>query len=191
MYQLELINKLLSQYKLFTVKLKSSSTNIKNNILQNDQSTKIEEKIMSIGLSIVFVYIVTGIVGLFGVYTGGFFVGLVLFIVGLLLSRVINKMVFGTPRTLESLTDEEKTLFDTLDTIEKKHISIRDKINDKSIIVNFTDYHLLKKEFDDLVDSFKTYSTRKLAIKYKLKHPIVVQKYKQQIKKFDFIYAHK
>ena len=139
MYQISLINKLLSQYKLWTLKLHNVSVNIENNILQKDESDKIEEKIMSIGIASIFVWIATGVVGLFGVATGGFIIGVVLFGIGWFLSKLVNKVVFGTPRKIEDISDSEKILLSTIKKVESKHISIRDSINNNSIIVYTVD----------------------------------------------------
>ena len=107
MSKILILGKLLAQYKIWTLKLRNASQNIENNILQKDSSSKIEEKIISIGISSILVYIGTAIVGLFGVATGG--VGIiVLFIIGWLLSNLINKKIFGSERKIENINDDEK-----------------------------------------------------------------------------------
>lgn len=191
MYQIDLINKLLSQYKLWTIKLKSASKAIENNILQKDDSDPMEQKIMSIGISMLFVWIVTSIIGLFGGSTGGFFIGLVLFGIGWLLSKLINKTIFGTPRKIEDISDGEKQLLNNIKQIESKHISIRDRINKNSIVVNFTNYVELKNEFENMLATLENFNTIHLAVKYKLKYKYVVTKYKVEVDKFHKIYAHK
>jgi len=189
MYQLDLINRLLSQYKIWTVKLKNARVSIENNILQTDNTNLLEQKIMSITISSLFVWIVTAIVGLFGVATGG--LGIVLFIVGWLLSKLVNKVLFGNPRKFEDISENEKELFFALKKVENRHISIRDSINNHSIVVNFSDYTSLKKEFENILFDLNNFNTRYLAIKYKLKHKYVVSKYKIEVNKFHKIYAHK
>ncbi|MBD3842169.1 MAG: hypothetical protein IE909_09835 [Campylobacterales bacterium] len=191
MYQIDLINRLLSQYKIWTMKLKSAGKSIENNILQKDDSDPLEQKIMSIGISMVFVWIVTSIIGLLGGSTGGFFVGLVLFGIGWLLSKLINKTVFGTPRKIENISDGEKALLNNIKQIESTHIAIRENIKNNTLIVNFTDYAKLKKEFEDMLYMLENFNTIHLALKYKLKHKYVVTKYKVEVDKFHKIYAHK
>ncbi len=191
MYQIDLINKLLSQYKLWTLKLKSAGKAVENNILQNDDSDPLEQKIMSIGIASIFVWIVTSIVGLFGVATGGFIIGVILFGIGWMLSKLINKTVFGTPRKIEDISDGEKALLDSIKQIESTHIAIREKIKNNSVVVNFTDYTKLKKEFEEMLEELNSFNTIHLALKYKLKHKYVVTKYKVEVDKFHKIYAHK
>jgi hypothetical protein len=191
MYQLSLLNTLLKDYKLWTIKLTSSSNSIKNNILQTDQTGAMEQKIMSIGISMGFVYLCTSIVGLFGVYTGGFLAGVILFAIGWFLSKIINIKLFGTPRKEEDLKDDEKALFAQLQTIQNRHISIRDNMKKNSITVHFTEYPILKKEFTETLFMLENYNTKHLAFKYRASHKIVVSQYNQRIKKFHLIYAHK
>jgi len=191
MHQIDLINKLLSQYKLWTIKLCSAGVNIENNILQKDESDPIEQKVLSIGIASLFVWIGTGLIGLFGVATGGFILGIVLFIIGWILSRVINKVIFGSPRKLENISSSEKELLNTLKEIENRHILIRDNINNKLTIVNFKDYILLRQEFENALNELNNFNAIHLALKYKLKHKYVTSKYKIEVKKFHKIYANK
>jgi hypothetical protein len=70
-------------------------------------------------------------------------------------------------------------------------VDIRSKINDKSIIVNFTKYPKLKSEFEAVVNALSTLNTSSLALKYRYKYPLVVKKYQAQVRRFDEIYANK
>lgn len=190
MSRILILDKLLSKYKLWTLKLRNASQNIENNILQKDSSSQLEEKIASIGISSIIVYIGSAIVGLFGVATGGAGV-VILFIIGWLLSKFINKKIFGSERKIENIKDDEKFLLERLKKIETVHQEIRDKINDKSMLVNFINYPSLKREFNELVHLLTSYDTSHLALKYRYKHSYVVNKYKLQVDKFDEIYANK
>ena len=190
MSKIHILDTLLSQYKLWTIKLKNASKNIENNILQRDSSNKIEEKIVSIGLSSLLVYLGSAVVGMFGIATGGIGI-VVLFVIGWLLSRFINKKIFGTEREVASLRDDEKIIFTRLQEIQDRHKTIRDAINSKTCIVNFTNYVVLKKEFHNLVLQLRNYDTSNLALKYRYKHLYVTNKYKIEVSRFDEIYAHK
>jgi len=190
MSKILLLDKLLSQYKLWTVKLKNASLNIENNILQKDSSSKLEEKIISLGISSILVYIGSSIVGLFGVATGGFG-AIVLFIIGWLLSKFINKKIFGDERSIESIRDDEKLLLNTLVEIDNRHKGIRDTMNSANNSINFTNYPTLKRELNTLVNLLTTYDSSSLALKYKYKHLYVTNKYKAEVSRFDEIYAHK
>jgi len=189
MASLTKIDKLLKDYKLWTIRLNSNVKNIKNTILQNDKSDALEEKILSIGISSIFMWIVGGIIGLFIVVN--IVASIVLFGIGLLLSKFVNKKVFGTPRKIEDISDAEKEMLKILDKITSIHKSIRDEINKGNRIVYFQDYPSLKKKFSDIVDSLTFYDRSHLAIKYRTKYLLVVKDYKDEIKKFDAIFAHK
>lgn len=190
MSKITLLDKLLSQYKIWTLSLANASKGIENNILQKDSSNKIEEKVVSIGISSILVYIGSAIAGLFGIATGGIGV-VILFIIGWLLSKLINKKIFGSERKTEEIRDDEKILLDKLYKLETTHKSIRDGINDKSILVYFKNYPNLKREFSELVNLLTTYDASHLALKYKHKHSYVTNKYKVEVSRFDEIYAHK
>lgn len=191
MSQILLLDKLLGQYKLWTVKLLSSTKDIENNILQKGSGNNIEEKITSIIIASVLVYIVTGVLSLLGLYSGEFILGVIFFGIGLLFSKFLNKKIFGKERKVEDLKDDEKTLLSQLEKINEVHKQIRLTINDSSMVVNFCDYPKLSNEFNSMVSLLTNYNTRHLAYKYQLSHKIVVSKYKNQVKKFDAIYAHK
>lgn len=190
MSKITLLDKLLSQYKLWTIKLRNASQNIENNILQKDSSNKLEEKIISIGISSILVYMGTAVIGLFGVATGGIGV-ILLFIIGWLLSRYVNKKIFGSERNIENIRDDEKLVLSKLKELEETHKKIRDEINTKRVVVNFTNYPNLKREFNVLINLLVTYDTSSLALKYRYKHSYVTNKYKIEVSKFDEIYAHK
>ena len=162
------IDKLLKDYKLWTIKLNSNVKNIRNTILQNDKSDALEEKILSIGITSIFMWIVGGIIGLFIVVN--IVASIVLFGIGLLLSKFVNKKVFGTPRKIEDISDTEKEMLDSLDKITNIHKSIRDEINRGDRIIYFKDYSILKKKFNDIVANLTFYNRSHLAIKYRTKY---------------------
>jgi len=191
MSQIALLDKLLTQYKVWTLKLISSSKDIENNILQKGSGKNIEEKIVSIVISSVFVYIVTGILSLFSVYSGGFIFGVLFFAIGIFLSKYLNKKIFGTERKKENLKDDEKELLLNLEKINNTHTEIRTKINNNKILVNFSEYPSLYNQFKNVFEELQTYNTNHLAYKYRLSHKLVVSKYNTQIKKFNAIYANK
>ena len=191
MYQISLINKLLIKYKIWTIKLNTASKSIENNILQNDTNNALEEKLASIAISSIIMYLGTGFIGLFGISSSGFGAAIVLFGIGWLLSKAINKRVFGTPRKEEDLKDDELLLLSVMKQIILAHENIRDSINNNSIIVIFKDYSKLKQDFEDVVFKLNYFNTSHLALKYRYKHKILASKYKMQVSQFHSIYAHK
>ena len=190
MAKINLLDGLLKQYRLWTLKLHTASKNIEDNILQKDSSSKVEEKVISIAISSALVYIGSAVVALFGVSTGG---GgfIVLFAIGWLLSKGINKKVFGDERKRESLADDEHALLAKLEALEQTHIKIRDGINNKTMPVFFTGYVVLKIEFDEMINRLLAYNTSHLALKYRYKHALLVKKYQQHEDHFHKIYANK
>ena len=189
MSQLLLIDKLLKDYKIWTIKLNSITNKIENIILQKDQSDLIEEKIISIGISSAFMWIIGGIIGLFA--TINFVFSVILFIIGLVLSKFVNKKLFGTPRKIEDITDEEQMILRRLKFINNTHIYLRDNINNSTQIVYFKDYIKLKHKFLRMINLLDMYDSTNLAIKYRGKYLITIKKYKKNIKTFDAIFAHK
>lgn len=190
MAKINLLTQLIKQYKLWTLKLHSASINIQDNILQKDSSSKVQEKVISIAISSALVYIGAAIIGVFGVSIGGVW-SIVLFGIGWLLSKGINKKVFGDERKIETIADNERALFDKLNALEQKHTKIRDSINDKTLIIFFTDYTSLKREFNEMINRLLTYNPSHLALKYRYKHALLLKKYQQEVESFHNIYADK
>lgn len=190
MSKIALLDRLLKDYKKWTLKLKSASQNIEDNILQKDSSSKLEEKIVSIFISSMLVYFATGVVGLFGISVAGV-CGLAVFAIGWLLSRLINKKVFGSERAVDSLKDDEKLLLEKLKQLYERHEEIRSRLNDKTMPVFFTNYSSLKREFNETIEKLLTYNTSSMALKYQSKHIYLVKKYQNEIDKFHKIYANK
>jgi hypothetical protein len=190
MSKINLLSKLLTQYKLWNLTLQNATNAIENNILQNDVSDKVVEKIVSIGISTIFVYLLSGLIGLFGIATGG--AGwLAFFVLGFVLSKLANKKIFGNPRTFESISEEEKILLNTLYNLNAIHKNIAHHINSNHIKCHFTNYAGLKRGFDDAVRKLDLYDTKPLALKYRAKYPFVLGKYKAEVSKFHSIYANK
>jgi hypothetical protein len=190
MSKIKLLDQLLTKYKIWTLKLKGVVEDVENNILQKDSSNKLQEKLVSIATSSILVFLVTSVIGLFGVALGGAWM-VVFFVIGWLLSRFINKIVFGSERKVEDLKDHEVQLLELLKSVQKSHESIRNNINNKTLVVNFTNYVELKKEFGKAVEALVDFDVSKLALKYRYKHPLIVKKYKVQVNRFEEIYANK
>lgn len=188
MSKIILLDRLLKEYRIWTLKLKSASHNIEENILQKDTNAQLEEKVVSIVISSVLVYIVIGIVGLFGVSVGGVW-GVVVFAIGWLLSKVINKKVFGSERAVESLKEDEKLLLEKLERLNEKHEEIRNHLSEMPVF--FTDYALLRRELTEMLNRLLTYDASSLALKYRYRHAYLVKKYQNEIDAFHKIYANK
>ncbi|MBW6489511.1 hypothetical protein [Sulfurimonas sp.] len=188
MSKIALLDGLLKEYRKWTLKLKSASQNIEDNILQKDINSKLEEKVASIIISSVLVYIVIGIVGLFGVSVGGVW-GVVVFAIGWLLSKAINKKVFGSERAVESLKEEEKLLLEKLEQLNHRHEEMRSHL--PAMPVFFTNYPSLKREFGEMINRLLTYNASNLALKYRYRHAYLVKKYQNEVNTFHKIYANK
>ena len=121
MSKFTMLDKILAALVSWTKEHHKITTKIEDNILQRDSSSKFEEKLISIGLSSLLVYIATGIAGLFGIVTSGFFIGLVLFPIGWAISKLINKKVFGDERKIEDTSEDEQTLLSSLKKIDEEY----------------------------------------------------------------------
>lgn len=188
MSKIALLDSLLKEYRKWTLRLKTASQNIEENILQKDSSAVLEEKVASIVISSVLVYIVVGIVGLFGVSVGGVW-GIVVFAIGWILSKVINKKVFGKERDADSLKEEEKLLLEKLKQLNHRHEEIRNYIAQMPVF--FTNYPSLKREFAEMINRLLTYDASNLALKYRYRHAYLVKKYQNEVNTFHKIYANK
>tara|TARA_B110000196_G_scaffold293833_1_gene282416 strand:- start:4077 stop:4655 length:579 start_codon:yes stop_codon:yes gene_type:complete len=135
---------------------------VEDTILQNDISTQVEEKLASIGIATVFMWLV----GIFLTFTGA---GIVLFIVGLILSRIINAKIYGKPRNIEKLKEEEKVLLEYMHSYLKQLRGIKMKVGiaSKRNQSLFVDYPLRKVELLNLTEQVNSLNIQHLSIKYR------------------------
>lgn len=168
------------------------TTKIEDNILQRDFNSKFEEKIISIGLSSFLVYIGSGIAtGVFGVKTGGFVAGTILFFIGLAISKIINKKIFGNERKIEDIKEDERDLLNFLKRVDDEYKTMGLQTRFKKISVHFIAYKDHKKKFQFIKEKLLDYDTSSFALKYRYKHKFITKQYIKLINQFDAIYAHK
>ena len=189
MSKILLLDKLFSSLREWIETHHKISEDIENNILQKDNSNIFEEKIVSIGLSSLLVYIGTAIAGLFGIATGGFLVALVLFPIGWIISRLINKKLFGSERKIEDISDDEQSLLKKLQNIDQEYKTMGLQIRFKKILVGFTEYGKYKRKLKYIANELMLYDASKLAIKYRVKHKLITKKYTKIANQFDAVYA--
>lgn len=192
MYKINKLNQLIEDYHVWLKKYNFQLDLIEETILQKDNRDKIEEKIVSIGISSIFVSIVVGFLSLIGVTAfAGFGGTVVLFIIGWFLSKGLNRKIFGTERKVESLNDEETQLIEIKNQVQKhlKPITLRARLKKEK--VNFTKYPELKNIFNDLNVQMKSYNADKLALKYRNRHSNLIKKQILLIHDFEKIYTGK
>lgn len=135
---------------------------VEDTILQNDVSTQVEEKLASIGIATVFMWLI----GFFLTFTGA---GIILFITGLILSRVINSKIYGKPRNAERINDVEKDLLDLMHSYSKqlKRLKLKVSIASKRKQSLFVDYPKRKTELTKLTQKVSGLNVQHLSIKYR------------------------
>ena len=186
------LENLYREYKLWTVHLKKTTQNIEDTILQKSSPNKIEERLVSIAISLVFMFIVTNILGFFlGAAMDSVFISIFFFFIGLALSKLINKKLYGQERSYEELSEEESMLIVALTSTLNKQIQLRDRLNDKELTLFFCDYTKYNKEFDTTLQILKEYNAATLAFKFRTKLKILKLAYKKQLETFHKIYANK
>lgn len=191
MSKILLLDKVFNSLKEWTVSHHKITVDIENNILQRDNAGKFEEKIVSIGLSSLLVYIATAIAGLFGIATGGILISIVLFPIGWAISKLINKKLFGDERKIEDTSEEEQTLLKKLQNIDQEYKSMGLQIRFKKIAVGFTEYSKHRSQLKEITEKLLVYDASILALKYRLKHKLITKKYIKVLNQFDTVYAHK
>ena len=135
---------------------------IEGAILQNDISTQIEEKLVSIGIASLFMWLAGLLLSLTGF-------GIPLFLIGLVLSKVINAKVYGKARSEENLKDEEKNLIQLLRSYSKQIKGLKMKVGlaSKRNQVLFSEYPQRKGELTNLTQEIKSLDIKHLSIKYR------------------------
>ena len=135
---------------------------IEGAILQNDISTQIEEKLVSIGIASLFMWLVGLLLSLTGF-------GIPLFLIGLVLSKAINSKVYGKARSEDSLKDEENKLIQLMHSYTKQLKGLKMKVGlaSKRNQVLFSEYPQRKVELENLTQEIKNLDIKHLSIKYR------------------------
>lgn len=156
---------------------------VEGTILQNDVSTQVEEKLASIGIATVFMWFV----GFFLTFTGA---GIILFIIGLVLSRVINAKIYGKPRDVEKLKNEEKDLFELMHSYSKqlKGLKMKVGIASKRNQSLFVDYPKRKAELIKLTQEVNSLDVKHLSIKYRTIYSKLVKSHNTLVKHLNNAY---
>lgn len=131
-------------------------------LLQNDKSTIVEEKIASIGIAFVFMWLA----GLLLTFTGA---GIVLFLAGYVLSRIINAKIYGQERSLKMLNDEERNVLEQVDVYARRMRALKVivSLTSQRNKVLFIDYPKHKSDLVIITDEIKQLDPQHLSIKYR------------------------
>ena len=185
--------KAITDYSQWINTLNESLYRVEQSILQNDTSDSILEKIMSISISVVSVSIGSGVIALLGFSSAGFIGVIICFAIGLLLSKGVNKKVFGTVRTLEDINEQEQSLIFNKNVLVEhfRPISKKLKISKTRRDVAFTRYHEIHELLSRFSQQMKSHNSNNLAYKYRRRHSENIQKSIQLVSKFNCIYAPK
>lgn len=138
------------------------------NLLQNDTSDQVEEKLMSLGGSFIVMMGVSSLIGLFGIATDG--LGLVvLFLMGFVVTKLLGRYWFGKPREKGSLTAAEQQLLYQRDQLLKtcKQRLMRTKVKKEP----FACSHYLTRiqELEAFGHDLQNFSADHLAYKYRFR----------------------
>jgi hypothetical protein len=131
-------------------------------IMQNDRSAMVEEKIISIAASLIFMWVL----GLAISFTGA---GLVLFLIGWCLSRTINSKVYGKPRDKSKLNEQEASLIEDMTAYTKrlKPLKLKASLSAQRKQVLFLDYPKYLTELDAFLTRLEQLDVSHLTIKYR------------------------
>ena len=193
MSYINLYDEQLNEYKNWIKKFNLLLNQVEENILQKDNDAKIEEKLISIGISSVFVSLGTAIASLFGIVAVGLTGGLALFLIGWLFSKGVNKKVFGEERDISSINNQEKLILNEKDKNKNFFRPIEKKLKIRKLQkeVAFTYYIHIEKELSTFQQNLNSYDSSHLALKYRNRHSSLIQKHIILLKKFDLFYKHK
>lgn len=168
MFYLNRREKLKSEYIVWSKRALDQLNIVEENIFQSDSKDKVLEKVFSISLSGGMVFLAAPLFAIVGLTTAG--VGaVVIFIIGWLLSRVINKKAFGNERTEEELQQVEVDLLSTKNELYKKIKSRQMRINLKNTTKReliFSNALEQIEMLDKLERKLSSYDSSHLSLKY-------------------------
>lgn len=149
-------------------KLVSLLESLDQNLLQNDTSDQVEEKLVSLGGSFIVMMGVSTVLGLFGIATGG--LGwVVLFLMGFVVTKGLGRYWFGKPREKASLTPVEHQLLHQRDQLLKtcKQRLMRTKVKKEPFACSY--YPNRMEELEAFGHHLQNFSAEHLAYKYRFR----------------------
>jgi hypothetical protein len=196
MAKIELLNTLTTQLKDWADSMEYSSHRLEETLLQNDNADKVEEKLVSIGISAFLVCIASLVIGLFVSIAAGVVTGIISFVAGLVLSRIVNKKLFGNVRTVEQLTTEEVGLIEASKALNQSFSKLHKQlkvmalgsVKIKSPIL-FTRYPVYRDRILRVQLLISNHSAENLSFKYRKRYNSLAKKYASILREFDRIYA--
>ena len=182
----------LIEYKSWLSTLDHHLERVEENILQKDNADVILEKIVSMAVSSVFVATGNGVVALFGLVTAGIGGGVLLFVIGWLLSQKVNSEVFGTEKSIENINDEDSALLNEKGNVLGYFKPIKKKLMIQKLRkeVAFTHYSEIREQLKDFGCLLQNYNAPNLAYKYRLRHSKAIQKNILLMRHFDSVFCH-
>lgn len=184
-------NKAINDYAQWMTDLHASLNEVERNILQNDKSDVVIEKIVSIFIATAFVSIGSFFMGIVGFAAAGVFGGIALFVIGWLLSTAVNKNIFGSERTVEEINEHEKTVLSEKNSLTEYFRPVAKKLKIQRVRkeVAFTNYHHIQGLLSHFHQLLVTNNCKNLAYKYRRRHSESIQQSTRLINKFNNIYA--
>jgi hypothetical protein len=181
--ELEILRSKQQSTKQFINSALKHCKKIEGTILQNDTSTQIEEKLVSIGIASLFMWLVGLLLSLTGF-------GFLLFLIGFVLSKVINAKIYGNTRPEGTLNDEEKQLIEFMHSYMKQLKSLRMKVGlaSKRNHVLFLEYPKHKTELANLTHEVKVLDIKHLSIKYRTVYSRLLNTQDNLITQLDHAY---
>ncbi|WP_207064070.1 hypothetical protein [Motiliproteus sp. SC1-56] len=159
---LEIIEKKRNETLFFSESGLAFCMGVRNSILQNDKATLLEEKVASIGMAAIFTWALGGLFAFSGA-------GFVLFIIGLVASRIINRKVYGRERDVKDISEIEERLLAVIAEKEMMLNALRLKIKLKNTYkeVLFVDFHKIYSEVGEFLELVKSHDSSNLSLKYR------------------------
>ncbi len=165
MYQIIKLEAHYREYHKAVGKLIKLMGKIETTLLQNDQNDQVEEKITSILIALGFMTVVSAVLGWLGL-PGGFLVGLVFFAIGLVLSRLINRRIFGTPRQESQLQPAETAILERIRSMKATLGPTQTRLSLRREPVLFAYYALRSRGLKELYVHLENHNPTDLAWKY-------------------------
>jgi len=181
--ELEILRRKQQSTKQFINSAIKHCKKIEEAILQNDTSTQIEEQLVSIGIASIFMWLVGLLLSLTGF-------GILFFLIGLVLSKMINTKVYGKTRSAGSLNDEEQQLIEFMHSYMKQLKSLRMKVGlaSKRNHVLFLEYPKHKTELASLTHEVKVLDIKHLSIKYRTVYSKLIKTQDSLVTQLDHAY---
>lgn len=167
--------------------LKGSFSELEDILLQRGATIGVEEKVVSIFFALMITLSISALLGLLGIQ--GLVVGLFLFAIGFVISRLFAKKVYGTTRKESQLNDLEKSLLNHVSQTTQQINHLQEQIKNQAEFIVFAHYQQKIEPMTQLNAQLASHEIGNLSWRYRKHYTSMQEHYQKQLTALINCYA--